>query len=208
MKVKKGDFVELEFVGRLEDGKIFDLNRKDIAKEEGITTPLDQVIVCVGEGDVVEGLDESFVEKEVGKEYHVDIPCEKAFGKKDAKLFQLLSASKFKDQEVRPYPGLQINVDGMTGTVKTVSGGRIMVDFNHPLSGRDLKYDIKVLKVVEDVNQKIEFSLKVLLGNAPKFEFKEGKLVVKAEYPDEIKTLLVEKLKKRVKEIKDIEFKK
>jgi FKBP-type peptidyl-prolyl cis-trans isomerase 2 len=208
MKVKKGDFVELEFVGRLDDGKIFDLNNKEVAKEEGITSALDKVIVCVGEKEVVEGLDDALVDKEVEKDFHVDVSAEKAFGKRDPKLFQLLSANKFKDQEIRPYPGLQINVDGMVGTVKTVSGGRIMIDFNHPLAGRDLKYDVKVLKVVEDVNDKVEFSLKNMLGKNIPSEFKEGKLTVKTEFPAEISKMIEENLKNRIKEIKEIEFKK
>ena len=208
MKVKKGDFVELEFVGRLDDGKIFDLNNKEVAKAEGFTQALDRVVVCVGEREVVEGLDDSLVDKEVGNDFKVDVPCEKAFGKKDAKLYQLVAASKFKDQKVNPHPGLQVNIDGMVGIIKTVSGGRIMIDFNHPLGGRDLKYDVKVLKVVEDVNDKVEFSLKNLLGQKVPFEFKEGKLTVKIEFPDPIKKELGEKLKARIKEIKDIEFKK
>jgi len=208
MKVKKGDFVELEFVGRLDDGKIFDLNKKEVAKAEGFTHALDRVVVCVGEREVVEGLDDSLVDQEIGVEYKVDVPCEKAFGKKDVKLYQLVAASKFKDQKVNPHPGLQVNIDGMTGIIKTVSGGRIMIDFNHPLGGRDLKYEVKILKVVEDVNDKVEFSLKNLIGQKVPFEFKEGKLTVKIDFPDPIKKELGEKLKARIKEIKDVEFKK
>jgi len=208
MKIKKGDFVELEFVGRLDDGKIFDLNKKEVAKAEGLTHVLDRVIVCVGEKEVVEGLDDALVDKEVEKDFHVDVTAEKAFGKRDPKLFQLLSANKFKEQELRPYPGLQINVDGMVGTVKTVSGGRIMIDFNHPLAGRDLKYDVKILKIVDDVNEKVEFSLKNMLGKNVPFEFKDGKLIIKAEFPNEISKMMEENLKKRIKELKEIEFKK
>ncbi|MAG78679.1 peptidylprolyl isomerase [archaeon] len=208
MKVKKGDFVELDFVGRLEDGKVFDLNNKEVAEKEGLKHSLDRVVVCVGEREVVKGLDDSLVDKEVGKDFKVDVPAEKAFGKRDGKLFQLIAANKFKDQEIRPFPGLQINIDGMVGIIKTVSGGRVMVDFNHPLAGRDLKYDAKILKIVDDVNDKVEFSLKNMLGKKVPFEFKEGKLVVKFEFPNEISGMIEENLKKRIKEIKDIEFKK
>lgn len=200
--------MDLEFVGRLDDGKIFDLNNKEVAKAEGFTDELDRVVVCVGEREVVEGLDDALVDKEVGSEFKVDVPCEKAFGKKNAKLYQLVAANKFKDQKINPHPGLQVNIDGRVGVIKTVSGGRIMIDFNHPLGGRDLKYDAKILKVVEDVNDKVEFSLKNLIGQKIPFEYKEGKLTVKIEFPDPIKKELGEKLKERIKEIKDIDFKK
>jgi len=206
--IKKGDFVELEFVGKLEDGTIFDLNDKEIAKKEGIKETLDRVVVCVGEREVVEGLDDQLEGKKVGKKFNVDVPAEKAFGKKDAKLFQLVSSNKFKEQQVNPYPGLQLNIDGMTGTVKTVSGGRVMIDFNHPLAGRNLKYEVTVKKVITDVNDKIKFSVKNLIGKDLKYEFEEGKITIKAEFPEEIKKLIEEKLKQRIKEIKTIEFKK
>ena len=64
------------------------------------------------------------------------------------------------------------------------------------------------IKVVEDVNDKVEFSLKNLIGQKIPFEYKEGKLTVKIEFPDPIKKELGEKLKERIKEIKDIDFKK
>lgn len=207
MKIKKGDFIEIEFVGRLDDGKIFDLNSKDTAKKEGLKQSLDKVIICVGEEDVVKGLDDSFLDKEVNAKFNVDVPSDKAFGKRDPKLFQLISLNKFKDNEMRPYPGLQINVDGRIGIIKTVSGGRIMVDFNHPLAGRNLKYEVTIKKIIEDTNEKIEFSLKNLIGKA-KHEFKEGKLTIYMDLPSEVKKILEERLKTRIKEIKEIEFKK
>jgi len=205
MKTKKGDFVELQFVGRLDDGKVFDLNDKEVAKKEGINSKLDRVIVCIGEGDIVQGLDEELTDKEIGNKFNVNVSAEKAFGKREAKLLQLVNANKFKDQQVRPYPGLQLNIDGRIGIVKTVSGGRVMIDFNNPLAGRDLKYEAVVLKIVDDVNEKIKFSLKNLLGNVI-FEFKEGKLSLKTKLPAELKGLLEEKLKNRIKEIKEIEY--
>jgi len=58
MKTKNGDFVQIEFIGRLEDGTIFDLNDKELAKKEGLGTHIhDKTIICLGSKDVVEGLE-------------------------------------------------------------------------------------------------------------------------------------------------------
>ena len=46
--------------------------------------------------------------------------------------------SAFKKENITTQPGLQITVDEAVGMVKTVSGGRVIVDFNHPLSGKDI----------------------------------------------------------------------
>ena len=51
---------------------------------------------------------------------------------------------------------MQLNIDGVVGTVKTVTGGRTLVDFNHPLSGRELVYEVQVKKVVTDTQQKVK----------------------------------------------------
>ena len=88
---------------------------------------------------------------------------EDAFGRKDTKLIQLIPTSKFRQQNIQPFPGLQLNIDGMFGTVKTVSGGRCLVDFNHPLSGKDLVYEVKLTRIVHDSKEKLAALLKIYL---------------------------------------------
>src|SRR3989344_4389828 len=145
MTTKKGDFVEVTFVGKeKESGKVFDTNDAAAAKKIGLNTEdhhLHSLYVCIGKQDVIPGLDEALEGKELSKKYDVTVSSDKAFGKKDAKLYQLVSASKFKEQRVDPYPGMQVSSNNRMGIIKSVSGGRIMVDFNHPLAGKDLVYE-------------------------------------------------------------------
>src|SRR3990167_3249923 len=99
-------------------------------------------------------------------QYTVDISPEKGFGKKDSKLIQMIPINKFKESKIQPFPGLQINVDGSVGMVKTVGGGRVMIDFNHPLSGKELSYTFTVKGVVQDEKQKVDAYLSHLgMGN-------------------------------------------
>ena len=84
-----------------------------------------------------------------------------AFGRKDARLIQLIPAGKFRQQNIQPVPGLQLNIDGVFGIVKTVSGGRVLVDFNHPLAGKDLVYDVRISRIVEDDKEKLKALLKI-----------------------------------------------
>ena len=49
-------------------------------------------------------------------------------------------------QTLNPIPSLPVNIDNLNGIIRTVSGGRVIVDFNHPLSGRVLSYNVKVNK--------------------------------------------------------------
>ena len=156
--IKKYDFVEIEYTGKMkEDNIIFDTTDEKVAKENNLHTHNDfgPVIICVGEEQVLKGIDKNIEGKEIGKEHDVEIKPEDAFGNKNAKLIQLIPTNKFKQQNLHPMPGLQVNINGMVGIIKTVSGGRTLVDFNHPLAGKNLQYKIKIHKKITDDKEKL-----------------------------------------------------
>src|SRR3989338_8236930 len=101
MAYKKGDFIELEYTGTLkEEGVVFDTTDETVAKDNQIhnaQTQYGPVIVCIGEGHVIKGLDENLVGK-VDGEYEIIIAAEEAFGKKNPKLLRLLPLSAFRKQ--------------------------------------------------------------------------------------------------------------
>jgi FKBP-type peptidyl-prolyl cis-trans isomerase SlyD len=160
MKTKKGDFIEMDFVGRIKDtNEIFDLTNAETAKKENIFRPKFKYkpwIVCVGQGDVLRGLDRELEDKELGKTYKVELKPEDAFGKRSKELLQLIHTSKLVKNDIHPFPGMQLNVDGMFGMIKSVSGSRTLVDFNNPMAGRDVVYEFKIKKVIEDDAEKIK----------------------------------------------------
>jgi len=207
MKTKKGDFVELVYVGRLDDGLIFDLNDETIAKKEGLN-PAPKTIACLGERDVVVGLDDFLVDKDVGNNYDVVVSAEEGFGKKQAGLIQMIPLRKFRDQEINPMPGLRLNIDGQVGTVKSVSGGRVLVDFNHPLAGRELHYAVTIKRVVDDIKEKVGSFLQMTMQRAVKVDEKDGDVTVHVEVPEELQKMFNEELKKRIPQLKSIKFKK
>lgn len=159
MSLKKGDFIEIEYTGRLDTGDVFDTTNEVEAKKADIhrnKMMYGAVGVCIGEGQILKGLDEALEGKETNKEYTITLPADKAFGKKQAKLVQMVPMSKFKQQNVQPMPGLQLNIDGMLATIKNVSGGRVLVDFNHPLSGHEVTYSVNIGKKLEKTDEKVK----------------------------------------------------
>jgi len=201
MSMKKKDFVEIEYTGRLQEtGQVFDTTDEKIAKESETYNPqaeYNPVIICIGENHILQGIDEFLEGKEPG-EYKVDLTPEKAFGKKNAEYIRMIPISKFKEHKIQPVPGLNVNVDGAVGMVKTVSGGRCLVDFNHPLAGKDVSYDIKVIKVIENKKVQIQSLLKLLLGvKEPDVDVKDGKatITLPAKLPDPLPAELAKKIK-------------
>lgn len=165
--IKKHDFVEIEYTGKIkEDGTIFDTTEEKVAKESnlhGKNSDYSPAVICVGENSIMKGLEEQMVGKETGKGYTFEISSDNAFGKRNAKMIQLIPMNKFRQQNIQPVPGLQLNIDGVFGVIKTVSSGRCMVDFNHPLAGKDLVYNVKINRIVDDNAEKIKSLLKIHL---------------------------------------------
>ena len=214
--MKKGDFVELEYTGKVKEMNIvFDTTNEKEAKESNIhdaRASYGPVIICIGQGHVIKGLDEEIEGKELGKEYHIELSPEQGFGKKNAKLIQLVATSKFIKQKINPMPGLQVNIDNMMGMIRTVSGGRTLVDFNHPLAGKELIYDFKINKIVKDDEEKLKALLKLQLNLKDiEAEVKEGNatisLNIKQNLPKPIEEKLTEHIKEIIPSIKKIGFK-
>lgn len=173
MTIKKGDFIEIDYTATLlDDNSIFDTTNPDDAQKAGMICDHDHghshghhthltredfkpVKICVGEQHVLEGLDEQLVGLTVG-EHDIILGEENAFGKKDSKLLKLMPLTAFKKQKINPFIGLTVDMDGSRGVVRSVSGGRVIVDFNHPLSGKTVKYHLKIIKKVEDAKEKVE----------------------------------------------------
>ncbi len=205
MPVKANDFVEIEYTGKVKDsGIVFDTTDEKTAKEHELPrAQYGPVVIVVGQGQLLKGLEEQIIGKEPGP-YKIELPAEKAFGKKNAKLIQMIPTSKFTQQKIQPVPGLQLNIDGTLCTVRQVTGGRVMVDFNHPLAGRDVVYELKVKKVVTDKKEQLKAVFAMLLNIAPEkleLEGAKAKIVLKQELPKEI----LPELQKKIKELTGVD---
>jgi FKBP-type peptidyl-prolyl cis-trans isomerase SlyD len=212
MSIKKHDFVEIEYTGVLKaDNAVFDTTSEEVARKNDIhrkDAKYGPLTICVGEHFLLPGLDEFLIGKELGKEYTLDVAPEQGFGRKDPKLIQMIPASKFKQSKIEPFPGLQINVDGQMGMVKTVGGGRVMIDFNHPLSGKELSYTFTLKGVVSDEKKKVDAYLKHLgLDNLDvKAENGTVEVSLHMDLPPEIAEQFTKKLKEIIPTIKEVKF--
>ena len=213
MAIKQNDFIEIDYTGTVkEDNMIFDTTDEKTAKDNDIHNEemtYGPVIICVGEKQVIKGLDEWIVGKDAG-EYDVSLKPEDAFGRKDAKLLKLIPTNVFFKQQINPVPGLQVNMDGVVGTIKTVSGGRTFVDFNHPLSGKEVSYHVKVHRIVTDDKEKLESIAKLQFGSKrTKVEIKEdvAEIDIGIDVPAQVGEQITAKMKELIPTLKDIKFK-
>ncbi len=154
--VRQGDFIKISYTAKLEDGTVIDTTDEKLAKEYGLYDEngrYGDIVIVVGEGNVVKGLDEQLVGKEVGFKGEIVVPPEKAFGKYDPKKRELVSLRKFPE---RPKPGQRVRIGNRVGTVERVIGRRVLVDFNHPLAGKTIVFEIEIKEKIEDLAEKVK----------------------------------------------------
>ncbi|MDR2944033.1 MAG: peptidylprolyl isomerase [Methanosarcinales archaeon] len=157
MALKKGDFIRLNYTGRMENGTVFDTTDEEVAKAENVYTPQGLYggdVVVIGYGHTIAGLDKELEGKEVGAEGEVTMGPEDAFGMPKEELIQSVSTSKFKDGKAQV--GMVIESDGRQGVVTKVIGRRATIDFNSPLAGKSVTYSYKVEAVMETTEEKIK----------------------------------------------------
>ncbi len=169
MAIEKGDFIKIAYTGRFEDGQVFDTTNEELAKENGIFNPRGMYggdVVIVGSGHTIRGLDEDFIGKEVGYTGSLEIPPEKAFGVHNPSLVESISITKVATQlkDTRPYPGMEVEVDGKKGVVQKIIGRRLRVDFNHALSGRTVTYEYTIEKKLEEPMEKAKGLMSLYTG--------------------------------------------
>lgn len=154
MPLQKKDFIEIEFTAKLKDGEIFDSNKKEDLGKTGLKGEAKPFVFALGEGMFLNSIDDYLIGKEIG-EYKIELTPDKAFGKRDPKMIQMIPLIHFRQQQVNPIPGAVFNFDGKLARVLTVSGGRVMVDFNNPLAGKEVIYEINILRKIEGIEDKI-----------------------------------------------------
>lgn len=159
MPFKKGDFILMDYIGRVsETGEVFDTTIEDVAKEEGTYKEgglYEPSLVVVGEGWVLKALDESLPDLGLKKTGKIEIPPDKAFGNRDPAKIRLYPLRKLTSQRITPQVGMRVEVDGRLATVRTIGSGRVLLDFNPPLAGKTLLYEVTVQKKLTRVKEKI-----------------------------------------------------
>ncbi|KYK36724.1 MAG: peptidylprolyl isomerase [Theionarchaea archaeon] len=182
--MEKGDFVTINYTASVKDtGKIFDTTFEEVAKKEGIHTQnarYGPVTIVLGARHVIRGLENALLTMDVGEEKEVDIEPEKAFGKRNSSLITTIPLREFRRRGLFPRAGMRMEINNRWATVRRVSSGRVILDFNHPLSGKVVHYSVQLLDRVDNTKEQIEAIL-TLSGVQGAVTEKEGMFLISME---------------------------
>ena len=141
-QAKHGDTVKVHYRGKLHDGSVFDA-----------TFDREPLQFTIGGGQIIPGLEEAVVGMNPGDSKTTELPVEKGFGPHREDLVVVVSKSKLADLDLEPEVGELVSIpqpDGppVDATVAEVTESEVTVDFNHPLAGEDLSFDIKLVDII------------------------------------------------------------
>lgn len=190
--IKENDFVEIEFSAKTKEGVLVDTTKKEEAEKVGLKSEeVKNLKIPVGKGFLIKGLDKDIIGKEIGKDYEVEIKPEDAFGKRNPSLVKVVPISSFREQNIFPQKGMQFSFDGLLGKISSVSGGRVLVDFNNPLAGKILIYSYKIIRKIEDKKEQLESLEEFFFKKVFENEISEdkAKIIVEKNFSPLVKSL-------------------
>lgn len=148
MAISNNSYVKLHYKGTLSDGTVFDSSEGKEALD----------FVC-GVGLIIPGLEEGIQGLTTGDKKTITIPSEKAYGPRMDEAMQEVPKDQFPS-EIELQVGMQLAAQGPQGAIPVVVTeileDMVKVDFNHPLAGKDLTFDVEIIEERESTSQDME----------------------------------------------------
>jgi FKBP-type peptidyl-prolyl cis-trans isomerase SlyD len=141
MGVSSGKQVSIEYTLRLEDQSVVDTN-----------VGSDPLTYIHGTHQIVPGLEKALEGMEVGESKQVEVSPEESYGIPDAKAFREVRKDHVPSQAMHVGAELQgrsQNGQVVYARVAQLKDETVVIDFNHPLAGKTLHFDVKVLGIQE-----------------------------------------------------------
>jgi|YNPMSStandDraft_1061717.scaffolds.fasta_scaffold00009_70 FKBP-type peptidyl-prolyl cis-trans isomerase 2 len=139
--IKNGDKVSLHYVGYFKDGTIFDSSKER-------NEPFEFV---VGAGQVIPGFETNIIGMKEGEKKKFEINHKDAYGEyRDDLKFAIdkNTISEDIDYEIGTVLTLQNEQDEtLYVTVVEINDNTVTLDANHPMAGKDLVFEVEILKV-------------------------------------------------------------
>jgi len=159
MTFQKADFIVINYSAKVkETNEFFDTTHEDVAKKEHLHKEgeiYEPKLVVVGEGWVLKALDDSLVNMEIGKPSTVEISPDKGFGQRDPEKVKRVPLRQLLAKDINPVVGARIEYQGKMASVRAIGAGRVLLDYNPPLAGKTLIYEVTVDKKLEGNEEKI-----------------------------------------------------
>ena len=149
--VQTGDLVTVDYTGTLEDGTVFDTSIQSVATKNNIVNlqrTYQPIQFTVGSGQLIKGFDDSVIGMKVGETKKITLQPKDAYGDIQQDLILNINASVIQTSQKQLVVGSTIVApNGANGIITKIENGNATIDFNHPLAGKILNFEIILVKI-------------------------------------------------------------
>ena len=139
------DMVIFTFTGKLDNGEVFITSEKEKPSQ-----------AIIGNSDLPPSLESEIITMQIGETRKIRVPPEEGYGQRLTDLMQTIDNQKLVDT-LHPKPGMIISLkvdkegveQNVPATVMAIKGSHITVDYNHPLAGHHLTYQITLVDIIQ-----------------------------------------------------------
>ena len=160
MSFNENDFLYIDYELFDNDvNKIISTSDKEKAEKEHIYKPelsYGKILFIIGSSKNLKALNREIMSMNIGESKEIILKPDEAFGEYKKDLVKVMHLSDFRANKIEPYPGMKVNLDNTIATIKTINSGRVMVDFNNELAGKNILYKIKVIEKINSDENKIK----------------------------------------------------
>ena len=191
MVLKKGDFILIDYTANVkETNEVFDTTNEETARKERLHKEgeiYEPKLIVIGENWMLKTLDESFTTMKLRKTATVEISSDKAFGARDPEKIRRVSLKQLTAKGINPGIGMRIEYGGKNAIIRSIGAGRVLLDFNPPLAGKTLVYDVTVKKKLRTKKEKISALIhrRIPIVEAAKYKLTIQESSLSVEMPEE-----------------------
>jgi len=143
-EARNGDTVEVHYTGKLADGTIFDTSIGG-----------DPIEFTLGKGDMIPGFEKAVLGMKVGEKKTITIPSDEAYGPRLDNMVIEVPRERLPS-DLTPEVGMQLVMAAPDGStipvtiVEVTDNTTVTLDANHPLAGKDLTFDVELVKISQN----------------------------------------------------------
>jgi peptidylprolyl isomerase len=143
---KPGDRVRIDYVGKIEEEQMPGKAAESLCGDIG------PVELLIGAEEILPGLERALVGMAPGETRTVKVPAEEGYGERDEEMMVSL-ARRDLPAELSPLPGQTLEVtddhgDTFPVTVAALTAETLIIDANHPLAGKDMVFELRLLEIL------------------------------------------------------------
>jgi len=213
MAIEKGDIISISYVERI-DGRVFTTNIEQVARDTGIYEEEKEYIpyiLSVGYDDPPQGFQNELMGKEVGAKGTAVIPPELAYGERDEEGVHSVDEKEL-EEDIAVGDIVEHEEYG-EGVIVNKIGKRFIVDFNHPLAGREIEYEYEIHEIITDPVEQISRMLNRMVVGQYDISFEDGNGIISTDIAmfdiwswNQTKLHLVVSLLGRIRSLESLEF--